>query len=179
MQRLNARQIALRPQDLVVLLKIAVAAGQHFTYAALARELKISASEVHGSVVRTQLARLATTAADGGPQVIRPALTEFVLHGAMYSFPAINGPLVRGMPTAYAAPDLREELALGDQLVPVWPKATGGTRGTALYPLYPSVPQAAERDPALYRALSLFDAIRIGSARERGLAATKLGKLLA
>lgn len=179
MPRLKTRQIALRPQDLVVLLKIAVAAARHFTYASLASELKMSASEVHGSVARAQLARLAATAVDSGPQVIRPALTEFVLHGAMYSFPAVSGPVARGMPTAYAGPDLRTELALGEELVPVWPKSTGGTRGTALYPLYPSVPQAAENDETLYRVLSLFDAIRIGSARERGLATTMLMKLLA
>ncbi|MEZ5494680.1 MAG: hypothetical protein R3E61_08965 [Pseudomonadales bacterium] len=39
-----------------------------------------------------------------------------------------------------------------------------------LYPLYPSVPEAALRNPALYELLVLFDAVRAGSARERALA---------
>lgn len=178
MKSLKNRQPVLRPQDLVVLLKIAVTPALRFTYASLADDLGMSASEVHGSIVRAQLARLAANA-DGSPQVARPALTEFVLHGAMYSFPPISGPVVRGMPTAYAGPDLRDEFVLGDQLAPVWPGPTGSIRGTALYPLYPSVPHAAERDKNLYRALSLFDAIRVGAARERGLAATKIVELIA
>jgi hypothetical protein len=38
------------------------------------------------------------------------------------------------------------------------------------HPLYPSVPQAALRNPALHELLALFDAIRGGSPRERALA---------
>ena len=53
---------------------------------------------------------------------------------------------------------------------PVWPHAEGSVRGIALIPLYPSVPAAAVRSPALYEYLALFDALRMGSARERALA---------
>lgn len=38
------------------------------------------------------------------------------------------------------------------------------------YPLYPTAPLAAARNPSLYELLVLFDAIRAGSARERALA---------
>ena len=38
-------------------------------------------------------------------------------------------------------------------------------------PLYPSAPAAALRNPALYENLALFDALRMGNARERNLAA--------
>jgi hypothetical protein len=37
-------------------------------------------------------------------------------------------------------------------------------------PLYPSAPAAALRSPALYEYLALFDALRMGNARERTLA---------
>jgi hypothetical protein len=38
-----------------------------------------------------------------------------------------------------------------------------------LVPLYPSAPAAALRNPALYENLALFDALRMGNARERNL----------
>ena len=37
-------------------------------------------------------------------------------------------------------------------------------------PLYPSVPAAALRNPVLHENLALFDALRMGNARERNLA---------
>jgi hypothetical protein len=49
-------------------------------------------------------------------------------------------------------------------------------RGEAFYPLYPSVPDAAARNPALYELLVLFDAIRGGSPRERALALPMLSE---
>jgi hypothetical protein len=44
----------------------------------------------------------------------------------------------------------------------------------ALYPLYPTVPQAVRSDPALYENLALFDALRSGAARERQMATEML-----
>ena len=55
-------------------------------------------------------------------------------------------------------------------LPPVWPYKDGSVRGEALHPIYPSVPDAALRNPALHELLALFDAIRGGSFRERALA---------
>jgi hypothetical protein len=52
----------------------------------------------------------------------------------------------------------------------VWPHADGLVRGSALLPLYPKLPLAAAKDPALYELLALFDALRIGQAREREIA---------
>ena len=56
---------------------------------------------------------------------------------------------------------------------------TGSVRGLALYPLYPSVPEAAARNPALGEMLALFDAVRGGNARERTLALSLLDERLA
>jgi len=172
-RRFVNRQLVLKPQDLLVVLKIAVS-RRVFTYAGLADELAISASEVHASLRRAQVARLVGGTSTDDMNPIRPALHEFVLHGVKYAFPAVLGAPTRGMPTAYAGPSLRVMLTQAEELPPVWPHPGGAVRGYALYPLYPSVPSASEKDPALYEALSLVDAIRIGAARERELA----GKML-
>jgi hypothetical protein len=54
--------------------------------------------------------------------------------------------------------------------VPVWPFIGGTVRGGSVIPLYSSAPAAAARSPALYENLALFDALRMGNARERALA---------
>ncbi len=174
-----SRQPTLKPQDLVLLLKLALHGREHFSYAALAKMLFMSASEVHAGLKRCQLARLVTNPGEGEAQVARAPLREFLLFGAKYAFPPFRGSLVRGMPTAYAGPLLRDMVAQPDEPPPVWPFAQGSARGFALYPLYRTVPLAVQQDPKLHQALSLFDAIRIGSARERDMASSLLKTLLA
>src|SRR5512135_604561 len=94
------RQVSLKSQDVVVVLKLVVA-GQLFTYAKLAQELGMSASEVHASLRRAQLARLVGGGYGGADMnPIRPAVREFLIHGVKYAFPAVLGSPTRGMPTA-------------------------------------------------------------------------------
>lgn len=171
-------QVVLRPQDLLVLLRLALQRGAAPTYAALAAELGMTASEVHGAVERAALARLAHKDTGGKATVIFAALRLFIQHGACYCFPVTRGSLTRGMPTGYAAPPLKDLIVPGTDPLPVWPHKDGTVRGIALYPLYPSVPEAAGRNPALYELLALFDAVRGGSARERTLAVDLLEKRL-
>jgi hypothetical protein len=45
-------------------------------------------------------------------------------------------------------------------------------------PLHPSVPFAAMQDAKLYEMLALFDALRVGKARERGMALERLEALI-
>jgi hypothetical protein len=45
-------------------------------------------------------------------------------------------------------------------------------------PLHPSVPFAANQDAKLYEMLALFDALRVGKARERGMALERLQALI-
>lgn len=174
MKRQGNPQAVLKPQDLVVLLKLLILGDRRRSFAELAAELSISASEVHGSVGRAMEARLAHVASDE-LHVTRAALKEFLLHGAKYAFPATFGAATRGMPTAYAAPPLCSQINQSDaEMPPVWPCPDGDRRGITFYPLYPSVPQAARKDPVLYETLALFDALRGGAARERNLAAKLL-----
>ena len=171
-------QVVLRPQDLVVLLRLELERGPAPTYAALAAELGMTASEIHGAVDRAVAAQLAHKDASGKATVILAALRLFVQHGARYCFPAVRGGLTRGLPTGYAAAPLKKLIVAGTDPAPVWPHKSGTVRGVALYPLYPSVPEAAGRNPALYEMLALFDAVRGGSARERALAVDLLEKRL-
>jgi len=84
-------QIVLRPQDLVVLLRLSLQQGPAPTYAALAAELSLTASEIHAGVERALAAQLARKDASGKPAVVREALRLFVQHGARYCFPATHG----------------------------------------------------------------------------------------
>lgn len=171
-------QIVLKPQDLVVLLRLVLEPGVAPTYAALASELGLTASEIHAGLERATIAQLARKDKAGKPSVVREALKLFIEHGARYSFPAIYGSVTRGMPTGYAAPPLKDKIVQSNEPPPVWPYKNGTVRGVAFYPLYPSVPEAAGRNPALYELLVLFDAIRGGSARERALALDMIGERL-
>jgi hypothetical protein len=136
----------------------------------LSKELGISASEIHASVRRGIAAGL--IAAESKLPMRKP-LQEFLLYGVRYAFPAKEGSLARGMPTAHAAPPLAEHIT-SDELPPVWPDPKGTVKGHAVEPLHPSVPFAARLDPGLYECLALIDALRIGHAREQKLAEDEL-----
>jgi hypothetical protein len=61
---------------------------------------------------------------------------------------------------------------------PVWPDARGTVKGQRIEPLFKSVCAAVAQDPRLYALLALVDAIRIGQARERGIAGKRLMAML-
>lgn len=166
----HMRQETLRPVDVVVALKLAMDPGQ--LYESLAEELGVSLSTAHQAVQRLTSARLAS----GDREISRTALMEFLSHGVRYAFFAEPGPEVRGVPTAHSAPPLSEEIVSEDAYV--WPSAAGSRRGAAVPPLYEGAAELPEKSPALYRALALVDAIRVGRARERKRATEHLEELL-
>ena len=159
----------LKPQDIVVALKLCTYPGARPAISVIANELSLSPSEVHGAMGRLRASRLLH-----GPNLkdrpIISALEEFLIHGLKYAFPAERGEVTRGIPTSYAAEPLRSEVSASNDLPPVWPWHEGNTRGVGLEPLYKTVPQAALRDSNLYQFLALVDAIRDGRARERKIA---------
>lgn len=169
--------MALKPQDIVVVLKLCGYGTNRPSFARIAADLVMSPSEVHGAVKRAQAAHLLH-----GPEMLnRPnisAIEEFLIHGVKYAFPAERGELTRGLPTSYATEPLNRLIVPGDEPIPVWPYPEGKKRGTAFAPLYKSVPVAALRDALLYQHLALVDAIRDGRTRERKLAEQELLKLL-
>jgi hypothetical protein len=166
----------LRPQDVIVILKLVANSDQtNWTYAELSKKLFMSASQVFRSVARAEAARLLSVPSlplgriKGTSLFARPNLgnlTEFLVHGVKYCFPAERGEITRGVPTAHAAPPLDQQIVQSSELPPVWPFAEGRARGIKLSPLHKNAPQAALRDPKLYELLALVDAIRDGRARE-------------
>jgi len=165
--------VDLKPQDIVVLIKLLEYGDQRPPYAETARELHLSASEVHAAVQRAKHARL-LTGPDKHETPNKSALEEFLVHGVKYAFPPDRGELTRGMPTAYAAEPLKSRISARNEPPPVWPFPKGKARGYSFAPLYKTVPHAALHDPYLYEMLALIDAIRDGRSRERNIAEEEL-----
>lgn len=169
--------MSLKPQDVVVALKLCGYPSGRPPISVIASDLRLSPSEVHAAIQRLRSSSLLHgPALKDKPNI--SGLEEFLVHGLKYAFPAEHGEVTRGIPTSYAAEPLKSEIALSNDLPPVWPWHDGDTRGVGLEPLYKSVPYAALRDPALYQLLALVDAIRDGRARERNLAERDLVRRL-
>lgn len=169
LRRASTRQWVLKPQDLAVALKLVTLQGARVSYAALGQQLRLSQFEVHAAVQRLMVARLAVER-DG---VVRPnvaALRAFIVNGAPYAYPAVQGEATIGFPTAHGVPPLKGRVKATTDSLPVWPHPEGPVRGQALLPLYEKLPLAAVEDPTFYELLALFDALRIGQAREREMA---------
>lgn len=167
--------MSLKAQDILVALKLALRGGWSGSYAALAAELGLSASEVHAAVRRLEEARLMEPAEK---RIRRTALRSLLVHGVPYVFAARAGEMTRGTPTAWAAPTFVGEGVSTDPLPPVWPDPQGRTQGVAVEPIYASSPLAAAKDATLYAVLAAVDALRLGRARERAAAVAKLEELL-
>ncbi|MBW1848706.1 MAG: hypothetical protein JRJ27_16545 [Deltaproteobacteria bacterium] len=166
----------LKPQDLLVMLKLVARKNQEWTYNGMAVDLIMSPSEVHAAVKRSLRAGLAIKI-KGAIQANHSCLEEFIVHGLKYVFMPDRGGIIRGIPTIYSIPPLNK-LALSNDPIPVWPDSMGEKRGESFSPLYTSAPRAARNDSKLYELLVLVDAIRGGRARERELAIKEIRRRL-
>lgn len=164
-------QSIISPQDIVVLLRILSSEGQTWTQSQLAESLRLSQSEISKSLKRSQFSGLLDST---GKKVRRLALMDFLAYGIKYTFPQRPGPVLKGVPTAHAAPPLNKEIASEEPYV--WPSVKGKVRGQSIIPLYPNLVEAALLDDTLYELLALVDAIRVGRSRERELAISMLKK---
>ncbi len=164
------RQLALKPQDVVTAVQLALGRAETaMSFARLGESLVMSASEAHAAVQRGVLCGLVAREF-GELQTNRSALMELLVHGIRHVFPPIFGPVARGVRTGAYVQALAEHFPKDDGALIVWPDPEGLDRGVSLCPLYPTVPVAARRDPRLHEALALVDAVRAGNARERELA---------
>ncbi|MBN2993348.1 hypothetical protein JWR97_20965 [Pseudomonas cedrina subsp. fulgida] len=142
-----------------------------YSVRALSASLALSKSEVSNALNRCrEIGLFYTDRLSGQPTVRAEALLDFVRFGIRYVFPAKPGPLVRGIPTAFAAPIMAGKVMSGGDLIPVWPDAYGKSKGQQVTPLYKTVPGAVKKDELLYHFLALVDAIRIGGPREAKVA---------
>ena len=60
----------------------------------------------------------------------------------------------------------------------VWSVPGGDTEGALIKPIHGSIPFASSQDEALYRVLSLVEAIRGGKPRELAIARKLLARLI-
>jgi hypothetical protein len=167
----------LKPHDIPVVFKYALMQDQYPTFEQVAKALGMTASNVHLSVQRSLEAQLLEQPGKRDIKAIRSHLLEFLTHGARYAFYAERGALMRGTPTAHAAPPLNALFTV-DKTPPVWPSHNGTAFGTSLQPLFKTAAFAVQNDPKLYELLALTDALRAGKIRERKLGAEYLKKRL-
>ncbi|MTJ14960.1 hypothetical protein FJR11_20740 [Anabaena sp. UHCC 0187] len=165
----------LKPQDVVVVIKVHNLRDLDWTYNELANSLHISPSEVHAALKRCETSGLYDWSSR---KVKKHCLLEFLIHGLKYVFPEKPGALTRGIPTAHSAEPLKNLLQGNSADIYVWSDPQGTVRGQSITPLYRSVPAAIKNDPELYELLSLIDAIRVGRVREQNLASIELEKRL-
>ncbi|HZH86376.1 MAG TPA: hypothetical protein VFD77_03600 [Brumimicrobium sp.] len=163
----------MKPQDVLLLLKIVSNNTPSWNQKPMAEALGLSQSEVSEAVGRCKFAGLL---APNGKVVMKMALMEFLQFGLRYVFPVKPGAVVRGVPTSHSAKPLCDEIQSTEAYV--WPYGKGTVRGHSILPLYPSVPEAALKDEKLHELLALVDALRVGRARERELAVKELKKRL-
>ncbi|MBL7759839.1 MAG: hypothetical protein JNK08_04000 [Sediminibacterium sp.] len=151
----------MRPHDIAVLLKILALGQNHWMNKDLARDLYISPSEITESLSRSQFAGLINASRK---KVFVSTLEEFLVFGLKVVFPVQPGSIVKGLPTAHAAPVLKNFFSSNE--IYVWPDANGKERGMMIEPLYPGAIEAAKLDPVLYDLLAICDVFRIGKVRE-------------
>lgn len=163
----------MRPQDVVILLKILTNKETAWQYRDLAASLFMSVSEISESLNRSHQAGLVD---ETKRKVRRQSLMEFIEHGLHYVFPQIPGRLVTGVPTAHSHPFFSKKLV--SDLYYVWPDADGPVKGLAIQPLYKTVTKAIQKDDLLYKLLASIDIIRVGSTRELKMALQELYKAI-
>ncbi len=151
----------------------------NYTVRGLSETTGISKSEISGALRRCMDVGLAKPdRKTGEPRANTKALFELIAYGIRYVFPAKPGPIVRGIPTAYAAPVLSGKLMSAGEHICVWEDAFGQQQGQSVMPLFKTVPLAVRRDAELYAMLALVDSIRLGQERESALAKGLLEKYL-
>ncbi|MBU3744396.1 MAG: hypothetical protein FGM61_07595 [Sediminibacterium sp.] len=151
----------MRPQDIVVLLKIVLLGKTEWQYQDLVRSLYISGAEINASLNRSKAAGLIDF---NRKRVNKLALLEFLECGLKYVFPVHPGPLSRGIPTAHSHPDVKNKIVT--EYIYVWPDINGKEYGQSIEPLYANQVRAALEDARLYEVLALTDMIRAGKTRE-------------
>jgi hypothetical protein len=91
----------LKPQDVVVALKLFGYPNGRPAMSIVASDLGLSPSEVHGAIQRLRSSKLLHgPALKDKPNI--SGLEEFLVHGLKYAFPAEHGEVTRGVATSYA-----------------------------------------------------------------------------
>jgi len=163
----------MRPQDIVILIKILTVSAPDWQYRDLSASLYLSISEISESLNRSHIAGLID---ERKRKVHRQSLMEFIRYGIHYVFPQVPGTLVTGIPTAHSYSFYTKFFK--SELNYAWPDENGSMRGLAIQPLYKSVVKAVRKDELLYKLLASIDIIRVGRTRELKVAIEELQKII-
>ena len=163
----------MRPQDIVVLLKIISINDQNWQNKDLASSLYISPSEISEALNRNHIAGLLDFKKR---RVNRQSLVEFIKHGLRYVFPQKPEAMVNGIPTAHSHPFMKR--FFDSDTMYVWADSSASSRGLSIEPLYANQVKAVREDEKLYKLLALIDVIRVGRTRETKIAEEELTKIM-
>jgi hypothetical protein len=163
----------MRPDDIVILLKIISYNHDNWLMKDLGNDLFISLSEVCESLNRSVISSLIS---NNKKRIMKSPFLDFLLFGLKYVFPQKPGSIVSGLKTSHSTLPL-SDLILSDEIY-VWPYIEGDSKGFAIDPLHPNVPKACLKDPKLYELLSMVDVIRLGNKREFNIAVEELKRRL-
>ncbi len=164
----------MRPQDIVVLIKIISLQHTDWKNKDIANNILISASEVSEALNRCKIAGLIDSKKKN---VNINSFIEFLTYGLKYVFPVQPGSITKGIPTAHSASPIKEQISTGNDIY-VWPYSKGSSRGQAIEPLYKNLPKVVENDVLFYELLAIIDTIRVGRVREIEIAIKELHKRL-
>lgn len=159
----------LNGNDVLLLIRLAGSA-EPWTFRSLGEELEMDPAAVHRGVARLKEAGLL----DKDRHVNRANAEDFLVHALRFVLPAQLGPIGRGVPTAWGKEPMCSLIAAGSEPSPVWPDPRGRSRGPIVAPLSDAALKIAGDYPELGEWLGLIDALRVGRARERKLAASEL-----
>lgn len=165
----------MKPQDILVLLKIHLWSYGRWTVREIADSIFISKSDVSYAINRMKHSKLFDPVTN---KVKLRNLEEFIIYGLPYVYPAEPGEIEKGIPTAYSASPLKDKLISSSQDIVVWPMKNGFSKGKAVKPLHTSVPRAALKDSKLYEMFVLIDALRLGRARDVEIAKKEIHRRL-
>ena len=161
----------MKPQDLVILLKIIILGNKSWRITDLAASLYLSQSEVSKSLARMVYSGLID---EGKKEPSRGALFDLIATSVQFIFPIKPGQVLKGIPTGHSCAPLKSKIVSSQDYV--WAHAEGQMRGESIEPLYKNLPKAAIKDEALYELLSLIDTMRVGKAREKKIALVEIRK---
>ena len=161
----------MKPQDLVILLKIIILQNKEWKVIELASALFLSQSEVSKALERLVFSGLL----DESKRVpSKNAIYDFIVNAVKFSFPVRPERIAKGIPTSHSASPLKSKIVSDNKYV--WPHLKGTVKGESIEPLYEKAPDAALVDPKLYEMLALIDSLRVGKVREQEIAKEELKK---
>jgi hypothetical protein len=165
----------LKASDVYVLSGLLTDDGD-WTYRSMADRLHVPHPVVQRALSRAEATNLYSA---DQRRVHVPHFEEFAVHALRFLAPAQLGPLVPGVPAAWAAEPVASAIRFsGDDPPPVWPHARGRVRGQAVEPLHASAPEAVEDWPQLGEILTVLDSLRVGDPRVRKVAEDLLSSML-